>query len=142
MEKNNAFIQQKNGRIRDHRIRRARKETAMISLTYTQDNIEFVHAIHSTEHSSEQDELYAKLLTKIESQQNTEVDLNFWAEIYHVIDLMPRSNSTETIANTTTESTISKSETTTTDVNNNSSIVEVDEPESVTEKPSTSTKNK
>ena len=106
--------------------------------------IEFVHAIHSTEHSSEQDELYAKLLTKIESQQNTEVDLNFWAEIYHVIDPMPRSNSTETIANTTTESTINKSETTatTTDVNNNSSIVEVDEPESVTEKPSTSTKNK
>lgn len=103
--------------------------------------IEFLHAIHSTEYSSEQDELYTKLLTKIESQQNTQADLDFWAEIYHVIDPLPRPTSTETIATTTSESTMSKSETTI-DLNNNPSIVEVDEPQSVTEKPSTNTKNK
>ena len=56
--------------------------------------IAFNKAIHSTEYSTEQDTMYEKVLTTIQSDQNTLADLDFWAQTYHV-NILSRSISLE-----------------------------------------------
>jgi len=46
--------------------------------------IDFINAIHSNQFVTEQSSLYEKLLSTIESDQNTLADLDFWAKTYHV----------------------------------------------------------
>jgi hypothetical protein len=45
--------------------------------------IQFIEAIHSSEYSNEQDALYEDLLSNIKSQQDSLIDLDFWAHTYH-----------------------------------------------------------
>ena len=56
--------------------------------------MEFTRAIYSTEFASEQDSIYAKLLSNIASEQNIHADLDFWARTYNV-DTLQKSISAD-----------------------------------------------
>ena len=88
--------------------------------------MQFIRAIHSTD----QDVMYEKLLARIESQHNTQADLDFWAETYHI----SRSISTETLPNTTTESTVEEA--------TSQSIIEPEEDRPITTTMKTKAKRK
>lgn len=116
----------------------------------------FNQAIHTSEYSAEQNAMYEKVVSTIESQQKTVVDLDFWAQTYHV-NTLSRSISLETSENddkeensesqSTTRKTrkSQKNETTnlTTIVENTTQpVAEPEEDQSVADKPTTQAKGK
>ena len=103
--------------------------------------IEYLHAIYSTEYASNQDTIYEKLLATIESQQDTQADLDFWAEVYHVS--LPISTNAITIESTTPKPRKSDATTslTTIDETPKQSVAEPEDEQSGAEK-STTTKTK
>jgi hypothetical protein len=118
--------------------------------------IEFTQATNSSEYSSEQDAIYEDLLLKIKTEQDTLVDLDFWAQTYHV-NILTKSISSESNQNddhneniesqTTTQKTKKspKNEAanlTTIEENTTQSVVEDQEEKSVADKTSTSAKTK
>ena len=117
--------------------------------------ISFIQAIHSTEYSTEQNAIYTKLLSTIESEQSTLVDLHFWAQTYQ-IDTLDRSISSETNESDENESSQTQSTTqklnrshndetaclTTIDETTNQVIIETEEGQSMEDKPTTPAKDK
>ena len=53
--------------------------------------IAFSRAIHTTEYSNGQNEMYNSLVSAIQSEQNIRDDLDFWAKEYHVTGLPQRA---------------------------------------------------
>jgi hypothetical protein len=119
--------------------------------------IQFIEAIHSSEYSNEQDALYEDLLSNIKSQQDTLVDLDFWARTYRVhvstksISSEMNQNENDDNENTESQTTTQKtknsdtnetSNLTTIEENTNQSVAEDQEEQSVPDKTSTSTKTK
>jgi hypothetical protein len=119
--------------------------------------IQFTEAIHSSEYSNEQDQIYEDLLSNIKSQQDTLVDLDFWARTYRVhvstksISSEMNQNENDDNENTESQTTTQKtknsdtnetSNLTTIEENTNQSVAEDQEEQSVPDKTSTSTKTK
>jgi hypothetical protein len=106
--------------------------------------IAFNQAIHSSDYSTEQNTMYEKVLSTIESEQKTLVDLDFWAQTYHV-NTLSRSISAETNENDENSESqkpkkTHKNETTTltTIVENTiQPVAETEEDQSVADKPTT-----
>ena len=57
-----------------------------------QVQMEFVGAMHSSEHAEQQSQMYEKLLTTIELDQSTQSDLDFWAKTYGVLPSKPSAD--------------------------------------------------
>jgi hypothetical protein len=80
--------------------------------------ISFIQTIHSSDYSAVHDIIYEELLSKIENEQSTSDDLQFWAQTYGVHTLT-KSISSETTENEHVTSTIQEeSQSTTVNVEN------------------------
>lgn len=66
--------------------------------------IKFLQTVHPDSYSSKIESIYTEVRSMIETQQNTEADLNFWARTYGA--QCPSSTTTES-ANTVTETAVS-----------------------------------
>jgi hypothetical protein len=60
--------------------------------------LKFIQAVYPSEYSTQQDAIYGDLLSNIKSQQDTLIDLDFWAQTYHV-NILTKSISSETNEN-------------------------------------------
>ena len=58
-----------------------------------QVQMEFVGAMHSSEHAEQQSQMYGKLMGNIEMDQDTNADLDFWAKTYGVLPSKPSADS-------------------------------------------------